>query len=180
MAKVSKDDVIVVNENDEWLGTMEKMKAHKDGILHRAFSVFVLNNNNELLIQQRATTKYHSAGLWSNTCCSHPIPDESTMAGAHRRLREEMGFDCPLKELFTLRYKAQVDKGLIENEYDHIYFGYYDEAIHINPDEVSAFKYIPIDELEQWMTNAPALFTPWLHLAFPKIKAYVSTQQVNA
>ena len=116
-----KNNVIVVNEKDEWLGSMEKLLAHKEGVLHRAFSVFVVNDKNELLLQQRAEGKYHSGGLWSNTCCSHPAPGESTTAAAHRRLQEEMGFDCDIEKIFELRYKSDVGNGLIENEYDHIY-----------------------------------------------------------
>lgn len=180
MAKVNRGDVIVVNERDEWMGTMEKMKAHREGILHRAFSVFVVNDNNELLVQQRADTKYHTGGLWSNTCCSHPFPDESTMTGAHRRLKEELGFDCPLKEIFTLRYKATVNKEMVENEYDHIYFGHYNGSIAVNTDEVSNYKYISIDALELWMLKEPDSFTPWLHLILPKFKAFLLNSKVAA
>jgi isopentenyl-diphosphate delta-isomerase len=137
----AKNDVIVVNEKDEWMGTMEKMEAHINGTLHRAFSVFILNDSAELLLQQRAAGKYHSAGLWSNTCCSHPMPAESTLAAAHRRLKEEMGFDCELKPLFTLRYKAVVGD-LIENEYDHIYIGKYNGPVTMNTEEVQNFKFL--------------------------------------
>jgi isopentenyl-diphosphate delta-isomerase len=179
MTAVNKGHVIVVNEQDEWLGTMEKIKAHKEGILHRAFSVFVLNSSGQLLLQQRATAKYHTGGLWSNTCCSHPIPTESTLAGSHRRLMEEMGFDCDLKEIFTLRYKAIAGEEMTENEYDHIYFGYYDGAVTANTAEVSDYMYVTLTALDAMLLDAPEAFTPWLHLAMPKFKAYLSTQQVT-
>jgi isopentenyl-diphosphate delta-isomerase len=175
---MSKDDVIIVNEQDEWLGTMKKLQAHTAGVLHRAVSVFVLNDKNELLLQQRAQDKYHSGGLWSNTCCSHPMPDESTLTAAHRRLQEEMGFDCPLEAGFNLRYKADVGTGLTENEYDHIYTGYYNGSINMNPEEVKAYKYMSIDTLEKDMKAAPALYTPWLHLALPEFITYLAKQKM--
>ena len=171
--QTAKNEVIVVNEKDEWMGTMDKMEAHLSGTLHRAFSVFVLNNNNELILQQRALHKYHSGGLWSNTCCSHPMPAESTLAAAHRRLQEEMGFDCELKPIFTLRYKANVGE-LIENEYDHIYLGTYNGDVKINKEEVSDYKLISLKKLEDELANKPNSFTPWLHLAFQQFKAAVA------
>jgi len=170
--QASKNEVIVVNEKDEWMGTMDKMEAHKSGTLHRAFSVFVLNDNNELILQQRALHKYHSGGLWSNTCCSHPMPAESTLAAAHRRLHEEMGFDCELEPIFTLRYKANVGE-LIENEYDHIFLGTYNGKVTINKDEVHDFKTISLKDLEEELAQHPESFTAWLHLAFPQFKAAV-------
>lgn len=168
------DSVIVVNEQDEQLRTMEKLAAHKEGVLHRAFSVFVLNDKKELLIQQRAHHKYHSGGLWSNTCCSHPMPNEDTEAAAHRRLMEEMGFDCTLRPIFTLRYKADVGNSLIENEYDHIFLGTYQSNVKPNPAEVQAQRYIALKDLQIWMQQEPALFTPWLHLALPKFMQAVA------
>ncbi len=171
----NKDEVIIVNERDEWLGTMGKMEAHKSGALHRAISVFVMNDKNELLLQQRAEEKYHSGGLWSNTCCSHPKPAESTIAAAHRRLQEEMGFDCELESIFTLRYKAEVGNELIENEYDHIFLGHYNGAIEINKEEVQDYQYITIDNLEKMMKAVPESFTPWLHLTLPNFRAFVGS-----
>jgi len=179
MVGLKTGEVILVNEKDEWLGTMEKLQAHQQGLLHRAFSVFVLNNKNELLLQQRAAAKYHSGGLWSNTCCSHPAPGESTMAAAHRRLQEEMGFDCPVQQIFTLRYNAQVGEGLIENEYDHIYLGHYNGIVKNNEDEVQDHKFISLDELRRWMKDEPALFTPWLHLALPRFILSISPQPIT-
>lgn len=170
------DEVILVDEQDNSLGSMEKLSAHKQGLLHRAFSVFVLNDKDELLIQQRACGKYHSAGMWSNTCCSHPRPGEGNEDAAHRRLKEEMGFDCPLKSIFTLLYKADVGNGLIENEYDHIFLGTYSGDVHPNPDEVQAYQYISLDKLQVWMTSEPESFTPWLHLALPEFAAIIAQQ----
>jgi isopentenyl-diphosphate Delta-isomerase len=165
--RYQKDHVILVSEQDEWLGTMEKLTAHQEGRLHRAFSVFVMNSAGEMLLQQRAADKYHSGGLWSNTCCSHPYPGESTIAAAHRRLQEEMGLDCPLTPLFHLRYTAEVGNKLIESEYDHIYLGRYNGDVHINTEEVQDHKFIPLTELEEWRNSKPEEFTQWFHLAMP-------------
>jgi isopentenyl-diphosphate delta-isomerase len=171
-----KDEVIIVNERDEWLGTMGKLEAHKSGALHRAISVFVMNDKEELLLQQRAGDKYHSGGLWSNTCCSHPKPAESSLAAAHRRLKEEMGFDCELEEIFTLRYKADVGNELIENEYDHIFFGHYNGDVQMNLEEVQDHQYISLANLEKMMSAIPEAYTPWLHLALPKFKVAVESE----
>jgi isopentenyl-diphosphate delta-isomerase len=173
-----QNNVIVVNERDEWLGVMEKMAAHREGVLHRAVSVFILNNKNELLLQQRAAEKYHSGGLWTNTCCSHPLPGESTLAAAHRRLKQEMGFDTNLEPIFTLRYKADVGDGLTENEYDHMFVGRYNDAPLLNPEEAMAYQYLPIDAVAQWLKEKPQEFTAWFHLAFPMFVNHL--QQVNA
>lgn len=163
----NKNHIIVVNEKDEWIGTMEKMEAHQSGVLHRAFSVFILNHKNEMLLQRRALEKYHSGGLWSNACCSHPQPGESTIGAAHRRLREELGFDCELKPMFHLRYKSDVGELLIENEYDHIYFGIYDGPIEPNPEEIMDYQFVPLDKIESWRKEKPQEFTAWFHLAMP-------------
>jgi isopentenyl-diphosphate delta-isomerase len=176
----NKNMVILVNEHDEWTGTMEKLQAHQEGALHRAFSVFVLNSKNELLLQQRAISKYHSAGLWSNTCCSHPMPGESTLAGAGRRLEEEMGFTCKLQPTFTMRYRAEVGNNLVENEYDHIYVGHFDGNINANADEVKDYKFLPLEEVQQWMTQEPQVFTTWFHLAFPKFVAHLQLEDQAA
>ncbi len=166
--KDRQNDVILVNERDEWLGLEEKMEAHKKGLLHRAFSVFVLNSNNEVLLQQRAAHKYHSGGLWSNTCCSHPRAGESTIHAAHRRLQEEMGFDCDIEKIFTFRYRAEVGNMLIENEYDHIYMGHFDGEPQLNNEEVAAYKFVPPDELAEWVEREPESFTVWFRMVFPK------------
>lgn len=169
------NEVILVNQKDEWLGTMEKLKAHKEGSLHRALSVFIFNNKNQLLLQQRAAGKYHSGGLWSNSCCSHPAPGESSMAAAHRRLKEELGFDCNLQEIFTVTYHANVNNELTENEYDHIFIGSYDGSISPNVAEVQEYKFISLSDLETELNKKPGDFTPWLHIIFPKIKAYLNS-----
>lgn len=173
---MTQEQVIVVNEQDEWLGLADKLRAHKEGLLHRAFSVFVLNSNNEVLIQKRADGKYHSAGLWSNACCSHPRQGESTMAAAHRRLQEELGFDCKIEEVFTFRYKADVGDGLIENEYDHIYIGYYDGDTALNTEEVSAVQYVAMDKLLQWIETEPQAFTMWFKMVWPQFVKYVTAR----
>ena len=168
---MQQDKVIVVNEQDEPLGVMDKLEAHEKGVLHRAFSIFVLNDKNELLIQRRALNKYHSKGLWSNTCCSHPMPDENTLDAAHRRLKEEMGFDCELHRLFPLRYCAEVGNGLTENEYHHVYLGHYNGIITPNSTEVIDYKFVSVEDLMQIAETQPANFTAWFHLALPKFIA---------
>ncbi len=172
--KAQKNKVIIVNSKDEWMGTMDKMEAHKTGTLHRAFSVFILNSKNELLLQKRAADKYHSGGLWSNTCCSHPYPGESTKSAATRRLKEELGFDAELDQIYTQEYSSAMDNGLIENEYDHIYLGYSDITdFNLNPVEVSEIMYISIDKLLQWMKDEPKSFTAWLHIVMPKFLQHI-------
>jgi isopentenyl-diphosphate delta-isomerase len=169
---VGNELVILVDERDESVGTMEKMEAHKKGALHRAFSVFVMNKQGEMLIQQRAVEKYHSGGLWSNACCSHPAPGEETMDAAHRRLKEEMGFDCELRQLFSLTYKQEVGKGLIEHEIDHIYVGQYEGQPSINPKEVKSYQYVDMREVDRWMLEKPEEFTSWFRLAIPQFKEH--------
>ncbi len=168
MAHRKTGDVIVVNTKDEWLGTMPKNEAHEKGVLHRAFSIFILNDKNEMLIQQRAKEKYHSGGLWANACCSHPYPGESTLAAAHRRIAEEMGFDCMLEPVFSFLYKADVGQGMTEHEFDHIYTGHYNGIIAPEPTEVAGYQYINIPDLLQWMQDEPKAFTPWFHILLPK------------
>ena len=167
--KQINNHVILVNEKDEWIGTCEKLEAHKSGQLHRAFSIFIFNQKGEMLLHKRALNKYHSGGLWTNACCSHPMPGESTLQAAHRRLKEALGFDCPLQNLFTLRYKSSVGNDLIENEYDHIYKGIYDGSIHANEEEVMDYEFVALDELKNRINSAPHEFTEWFKLAIPKI-----------
>lgn len=154
--------VILVNESDEPIGEMEKMLAHEQGVLHRAFSVFIFNAKGEVLLQQRALSKYHSPGLWTNTCCSHPRPGETTEQAAHRRLKEEMGFDCTLQHKFSFIYKVQFDNGLYEHELDHVYTGVYEEEPSINPDEVNTFKWIKWEQLLEDVNKNMADYTFWL------------------
>lgn len=155
--------VLEINETDEIIGRQEKLLAHQRGILHRAFSIFIFNSNGELLLQQRADNKYHCGGLWTNTCCSHPY-DEDTLSWAHRRLQEEMGFDCPLTFVEKFRYTSQLNNDLIENELDYIYKGVYDGEVIFNPFEVQAIQYIEWQKLQQDLQKYPEKFTPWLKL----------------
>jgi isopentenyl-diphosphate delta-isomerase len=171
--------VILVNEQDEPVGTMEKLEAHQKGLLHRAFSVFVVNSAGEMLLQQRAQDKYHSGGLWTNTCCSHPLPGEDTLAASHRRLVEEMGFDCPLEEIFSFTYQASFDNGLTEYEFDHVLVGTYDGAVAPDQAEVQAHRYLPLDRIRALLHEEPDTFTHWFHLAFPKIVEYLEKQDTN-
>lgn len=164
-----REEVILVNERDEPLGLMEKMEAHKKGILHRAFSVFIFNSNNQLLLQQRALTKYHSAGLWTNTCCSHPRSGENTLAAAHRRLKEEMGIEIPLSYKTQFIYKTAFDNGLTEHELDHVFVGYSDVNPVINSEEVNSYRWQNIEELKREIHSSPEQFTSWFRIALDKI-----------
>lgn len=165
--------VILVNEQDEPVGTMEKLEAHQKGLLHRAFSVFVVNPQGEMLLQQRAQDKYHSGGLWTNTCCSHPLPGEDVLDASHRRLMEEMGFDCSLREIFSFTYRAEFDNGLTEHEFDHVLFGEYDGEVVPDAAEVQAVRYLSLSEIRRLLVEEPDTFTHWFHLAFPKIAAFI-------
>lgn len=165
------EQVVLVDTEDRELGTMEKMLAHEKGVLHRAFSIFVFNSKGEMLLQQRALHKYHSPGLWTNTCCSHPRPGESLQDAVERRIEEEMGMQCEMKEVFHFVYKAGFDNGLIEHELDHVFTAISDDEPNINPDEVASWKYISTADLEQEIANHPDQFTPWLKIAFPQLMA---------
>ena len=158
--------VVLVNEKDQKLGRMEKQQAHVAGLLHRAFSVFVFNSKGELLLQQRAESKYHSPLLWTNTCCSHPREEESYLEAAHRRLKEEMGFDCELEEKFHFIYKAQLGENLFEHELDHVFTGYYDGEFQINREEVQDFQWISMEDLRNDMKNHPEKYTIWFRIIF--------------
>ncbi|MDY0089164.1 MAG: isopentenyl-diphosphate Delta-isomerase [Flavobacteriaceae bacterium] len=165
---MEEEKVILVNENDEPIGLMPKMEAHEKALLHRAFSVFVLNDKNELMLQQRAADKYHSPLLWANTCCSHQRENETNIEAGNRRLQEEMGFTTELKELFSFIYKAPFDNGLTEHELDHVMIGYYNGKPVINPDEVEAWKWLNIDEVRQDMEQNPENYTAWFKIIFDK------------
>lgn len=164
------EKVILVNEQDEVLGVMEKIEVHEKALLHRAFSVFIFNDKHELLLQQRAFSKYHSGGLWTNTCCSHPRPGESTEAAAIRRLKEEMGFTTSLSEAFSFVYRASFENGLTEHEFDHVFTGVYEGAININREEVETYAFRSLQEIASLLKQKPATFTAWFHIAFPKIQ----------
>ncbi|HEY1017669.1 MAG TPA: isopentenyl-diphosphate Delta-isomerase [Sediminibacterium sp.] len=163
------EQVILVDEQDVLTGTMEKMAAHEKAVLHRAFSVFIFNAQGEMLLQQRAREKYHSGGLWTNSCCSHPRPGEETLAAATRRLREELGFETPLEKIFDFVYKADFDNGLTEHEFDHVFVGYYDGEINPDKKEVSDYVYLPMQQIEKALQTEPATYTAWFHIAFPKV-----------
>ncbi len=168
-------DVILVDEQDRPTGTMEKMEVHQKAILHRAFSVFIFNDKGEMLLQKRAGKKYHSGGLWTNTCCSHPQPGEDTMEAANKRLQEEMGFSTPLKKAFTFLYKAPFENGLTEHEYDHVFIGNFTGLINPDPDEVEDYCYQSLEELKQSMQTQPGHFTEWFKIALPKLEAWLSS-----
>lgn len=166
---MSVEQVILVNENDQQIDLCEKFEAHKKGLLHRAISVFVFNSKNELILQQRALTKYHTPGLWSNTCCTHPRENELPIDAAKRRLMEEMGFVCELTFIDKIIYKAEFDNGLIEHELDHIFIGFFDGNIIPNPKEVNDFRIMKIHDLKTLILQNPKLFTDWFKIIFNKI-----------
>lgn len=171
---VEKENVVLITEQDEPIGLMEKQEAHVAGVLHRAFSVFIFNHKGELLIQQRAFEKYHTPGKWTNTCCSHPREGETYEEGASRRLQEEMGFTCPIEHQFNFIYKADVGQGLTEHELDHVFKGVYNEEPVINPEEVAAYKWIDFDELQQDVQNNPEEYTPWFRIILKEYLAHLS------
>lgn len=158
--------VVLVNEKDEVLGTMEKHQAHEAGLLHRAFSVFIFDEKGRLLMQKRAATKYHSPSLWTNTCCSHPRETETYLDAAHRRLREEVGFDCELQEKFHFIYRTQFDNGLFEHELDHVFVGNYEGEVQFNPNEVQEIHWISLDDLKNELLDHPDHFTVWFKIIF--------------
>jgi isopentenyl-diphosphate Delta-isomerase len=164
--------VILVNEKDEPLGIMEKMEAHKKAVLHRAFSVFVFNNKGEMLLQQRALKKYHSPGLWSNACCSHPQPGEETIMAAERRVQEELGIQIPIQKQFHFIYKAQFENGLTEHEFDHVFTGIYNFTPQINKDEVKDTCYKSMNDIKQSIQSHPQKYTEWFKIAFPEIEKW--------
>jgi isopentenyl-diphosphate delta-isomerase len=165
-----EEKVILVDHNDKEIGLEEKLKAHSDGgILHRAFSIFIFNRKGETMLQQRAEGKYHGGGLWSNTVCSHPRQGETVLDAAHRRLHEEMGFDCEMSEAFAFEYEAKMDKGLTEHEYDHVVFGSYEKTPKMNPDEVQNWKWISLENLKKDLEERPEAYTPWLRIAIDQV-----------
>lgn len=166
--------VILVNENDEQIGLMPKMEAHEKAVLHRAFSVFIFNDDNELMLQQRALHKYHSPGLWTNTCCSHQRDGESNTEAGTRRLQEEMGFVTQLNETTSFIYKAPFDNGLTEHELDHILVGKFNDTPVINEDEVVAWKWMPLEGVKKDIENNPQIYTAWFKIIFEKFYEHIS------
>jgi isopentenyl-diphosphate delta-isomerase len=170
MSSNDMQKVILVDDNDRQVGLEDKLKAHQNGgKLHRAFSVFIFNSKGETMLQQRAMSKYHTPGKWTNACCSHPMPGESTIAAAHRRLKEEMGFDCDMKEKFSFVYKAEVGNGLTEHEYDHVIFGKYDGKPKLNKEEAMDYRWIALPRLKEEIRENPDRFTPWLRIALARV-----------
>ena len=168
-----REEVILVDKNDNTIGAMGKMEVHEKGILHRAFSVFVLNNKNELLIQRRAENKYHSAGLWTNTCCSHQRKGESSIQAGQRRLFEEMGFRTSLQKLFSFIYKTSFDNGLIEHEFDHVLLGFSNDKPKINSSEVDDYKWVSLELLNEDLVLRPEKYTAWFLIIFDRFYKYV-------
>lgn len=171
---MTEERVILVNEKDEQIGLMPKMEAHEKALLHRAFSVFVFNKNNELMLQQRAAHKYHSPLLWANTCCSHQRDGETNIKAGKRRLQEEMGFVTELEDTISFIYKAPFDNGLTEHEFDHVMIGKYEDAPRINPDEVAAWKWMPIEDVKNDMLVHPEIYTEWFKIIFDKFYKHIN------
>ncbi|MCX6767309.1 MAG: isopentenyl-diphosphate Delta-isomerase [Candidatus Micrarchaeota archaeon] len=167
------EQVVLVDEKDREIGTGEKMAVHREGKLHRAFSIFVFNSKGELMIHRRAKEKYHSGGLWTNTCCSHPRPGEKLEEAVHRRLKEEMGLDCPLKEVFHFVYKVKFGNGLFEHELDHVFTGKYDGNPKPDPEEVEDWKWVGMLELEKDVKKNPDNYTYWFKAALPKLVSFL-------
>lgn len=165
-------EVILVDEHDHELGTMEKLAAHQQGRMHRAISVYVFNSRDQLLLQRRAASKYHCGGLWTNTCCGHPLPSERSVDAAQRRLQEEMGLTCQLTETFEFSYRAELPGGLIEHEYGHIFFGCSDNQPAPATDEADGFMYCSMDEIQRGFVQTPQAYTPWFRLVFPTVRAH--------
>lgn len=172
-----EEQVILVNEKDEPIGLMGKMEAHEKGLLHRAFSVFVFNSKQEVLLQQRAACKYHSPNLWTNTCCSHPRAGETNQQAGERRLQEEMGLQVPLQEVFSFIYKAPFDNGLTEHEYDHVLIGYSDAQPQINPEEVASWKWLSLEAIKEDILQAPERYTAWFKIIFEEFYHHLLSKQ---
>jgi len=167
-------EVILVNDADEQLGVMEKIEAHRKAILHRAFSIFIFNAKGEMLLQQRAFNKYHSAGLWTNACCSHPAPGEDTAEAAVRRLQEEMGFTTSLEKIFDFTYRSEFENGLTEYEFDHVFAGTWNGMISPDKDEVNDYCFKTLDEIQTSLLSHPQKYSAWFHIAFPLVEEWAS------
>ena len=172
---MKEEKVILVDREYNPVGTLPKMEAHEKGVLHRAFSVFILNQKGELMLQQRALHKYHSPGLWTNTCCSHQREGEENLQAGTRRLEEEMGFSVPLEELFSFIYKAPFDNGLTEHELDHVMLGYYEGIPEINSDEVNTWKWMSLNEIASDLTVNPESYTVWFKIIFERFFNHVKS-----
>ena len=173
------DKLILVDKKDTPIGTIEKMEAHQKALLHRAFSVFIFNTKGEMLLQQRALDKYHSGGLWTNACCSHPYDGQQTQAAAEKRLQEEMGFTTVLTKVFDFIYKAPFDNGLTEHEFDHVFTGTYDGAIVPDKSEVEDFCFMSMEDIKESLQLHPEKYTVWFKIAFPKMESYLAAVSDN-
>ncbi|MFL2626559.1 MAG: isopentenyl-diphosphate Delta-isomerase [Flavobacteriaceae bacterium] len=172
-----EEQVILVNDQDEQIGLMPKMEAHKKGVLHRAFSVFIFNSKNELMLQQRAAHKYHSPLLWTNTCCSHQRDGETNIEAGTRRLSEEMGFTTALKEVTTFIYKAPFDNGLTEHEFDHVMTGFYEMDPVINKEEVEAWKWMPVEAIKSDIESNSEIYTAWFKIIFKNFYTHINSER---
>jgi isopentenyl-diphosphate delta-isomerase len=172
--------LVLVDEQDNPTGYMEKMEVHRKALLHRAFSVFLFNSNGEMLLQRRAMNKYHSGGLWTNTCCSHPYPGETPAEAGRRRMKEELGFETAVKPIFSFIYKAALDNELTEYEFDHVLIGEYDGSVHPNEDEVGDYCYKSMDDLRSSLNCHPQLYTAWFQIAFPMLDEYLEKNKLMA
>ena len=175
---MKEENVILVNQKDEQIGLMPKLEAHEKAVLHRAFSVFILNSKNEIMLQQRAHHKYHSPLLWTNTCCSHQREGETNIQAGSRRLFEEMGFETGLKELFHFIYKAPFDNGLTEHELDHVMIGYYEDEPKINSEEVENWKWMYIEDVRSDMQLHPEIYTVWFKIIFDEFYHYLEEHKI--
>lgn len=171
--------LVLVDEKNQPLGVMGKMEVHQKALLHRAFSVFIFNSKGEMLLQRRAIKKYHSGGLWTNACCSHPYLDETPVQAAQRRMQEELGFVTELEPAFDFIYKAQLDNNLTEHEYDHVLIGTYDGKIILNHDEVGDYRYLSMDELKASIAERPLLYTEWFKIALPLLENHFSEKKYS-
>lgn len=176
---MEREMVILVDQNDQQVGLMEKMEAHEKAVLHRAFSIFIFNSKGEMLLQQRAFHKYHSPGLWTNACCSHPREGETLEQSTARRLEEEMGMQCQITKAFDFVYKADVGQGLTEHELDHVFLGETDQQPSINPDEVASWKYMKLEDLHQDMKSNPENYTVWFKIAFNELEEFYVKQKMK-
>ena len=171
---MKEEKVVLVDSNDNPIGTMPKIEAHKKALLHRAFSVFIINKENQLMLQKRSLNKYHSPGLWTNTCCSHQREGEDKLAAGQRRLKEEMGFTTPLKILFSFIYQVSFENGLTEHEFDHVLLGYYENTPKINYHEVADWKWMGLDEIACEIDKRPNDFTAWFKIIFNRFYKHIN------
>ena len=176
---MNREEVILVDIDDNPTGVADKMSAHLEGKLHRAFSIFIFNTEGKMLLQRRALSKYHSGGLWTNACCSHPLPEETTLAAATRRLKEELGFETAIEKIFDFVYKAEFENGLTEYEFDHVFAGEFDGEINFNKDEVMEWRFENISCIQESLLEKPEKYTVWFHIAFQKVEEWWRQQTEN-